>query len=84
MNQDLRNVIDAITSECSYRMKEINDNSEYFSDDWDWTICQSFLYIKNLLLKYAAKYDEEIRRQNSTQENPWDNGSDTWASKMNK
>lgn len=78
MDQALRNVIDAIVSECSHMMTEINESAEYFHDWFDKEISDSYLWIKNLLLKYAMKHDEETFRQNSVQKDPWDNGSNTW------
>lgn len=78
MDQELRNVIDAIVSECSHKIIEIYGSAEYFHDGFDKEISDSYLWIKNLLLKYAMKHDEEIFRQNSVQKDPWDNGSDTW------
>lgn len=78
MDQALRNVIDAIVSECSHMIIEINESPEYFHDGFDEEISDSYLWIKNLLLKYAMKHDEETFRQNSVQKDPWDNGSDTW------
>lgn len=78
MNQALRNVIDAIVSECSHMMIEINESAEYFHDGFDVEIYESYLWIKNLLLKYAITHDEKTFRQNSVQKDPWDNGSDTW------
>lgn len=56
--QELRNIIDAIVTECSENIQLIQENEEYFTDDWDYSLSESFLGIKNLLLKYVEKHEK--------------------------
>lgn len=56
--QELRNIIDAIVTECSENIQLIHENEEYFTDDRDYSLSESFLGIKNLLLKYVESHEK--------------------------